>query len=239
MKNSKIYIKLTKRDGTGPSIKKNLSSLSGIGQNLFKKLRKNSRINLIKNKMCKKIFKSIKEELTFYNKGMFNPYQIKADKLNIYLKQKTFKKTQVCFIFPVMSKNFILRSKKETISLYVSKSQFFDLVNQERIGRGSYTLFILKYLCRTNAKGWYALSCKGMKRGMKDYPTKKLIENYVKMECEYKEAQIPLFATWKFKDSNNQSEYAFILVNDPNLARGLIQISGCISLKKIRYCTLL
>ena len=127
----------------------------------------------------------------------------------------------------------------ETISLYMSKSQFFDLVNQERIGRGSNTLFILKYLCRTNAKGWYALSCKGMKRGMKDYPTKKLIENYVKMECEYKEAQIPLFATWKFKDSNNQSEYTFMFVNDPNLARGLIQISGCISLKKIRYCTLL
>ena len=67
----------------------------------------------------------------------------------------------------------------------------------------------------------------------KDYPTKKLIKNYVKMECKYKEAQIPLFATWKFKDSNNQSEYTFILVNDPNLARGLIQISGCISLKKL------
>ena len=28
----------------------------------------------------------------------------------------------------------------ETISLYVSKSQFFDLVNRERIGRGSHTL---------------------------------------------------------------------------------------------------
>ena len=72
-----------------------------------------------------------------------------------------------------------------------------------------------------------------MKRGMKDYPTKKLIENYVKTEHGYKEAQISLFATWKFKDSNNQSEYFFILVNNPNLARGLIQISGCISLKKL------
>ena len=137
MKNNKIYIKLTKRDGTGPSIKKNLSSLSRIGQNLFKTLRKNSRINLIKNKMCKKIFKSIKEELTFYNKGMFNPYQIKADKLNIYLKQKTFKKTQVCFIFPVMSKNFTLRSKKEARNIkeehidIKSKRKYIYLLNEK------------------------------------------------------------------------------------------------------------
>ena len=35
------------------------------------------------------------------------------------------------------------------------------------------------------------------------------------------------------KDFNNQSEYAFIIVNDPNLASGLIQISGCISFKKL------
>ena len=65
------------------------------------------------NKICKKIFKSHKRELTFQNKGIVNSKQIKAVKFNIYLKQKTLKKTQVSFIAPVMSKNFTLQSKKD------------------------------------------------------------------------------------------------------------------------------
>ena len=56
--------------------------------------------------MCKKIFKSIKEELTLYNKGMFNSYQIKADKLNIYLKQKTSKKNTSVLYIPCYVKKF-------------------------------------------------------------------------------------------------------------------------------------
>ena len=68
---------------------------------------------------------------------------------------------------------------------------------------------------------------------MKDYATKKLIENYIRVEHGYKEAQIPFLASWRYKNSNNISGDAFILLNDPNLAAGLIQISGHISLKKL------
>jgi hypothetical protein len=124
MKNSKIYIKLTKRDGTGPSIKKNLSSLSRIGQNLFKTLRKNSRINLIKNKMCKKIFKSIKEELTFYNKGMFNSYQIKADKLNIYLNKKPLKKHKCALYSLLCQKISFFGVKKKQLAFMCPRASF-------------------------------------------------------------------------------------------------------------------
>ena len=44
------------------------------------------------------------------------------------------------------------------------------------------------------------------------------------------------YLSWQvgdYKDSNNILGDAFILLNDPNLAAGLIQISGHISLKKL------
>ena len=34
-------------------------------------------------------------------------------------------------------------------------------------------------------------------KGMKDYATKKLIENYIRVEHGYKEAQIPFLASWR------------------------------------------
>ena len=120
-----------------------------------------------------------------------------------------------------------------TISIYVSEEQFFKLIEKERIKGGPFTCFVLKHLCRTNAKGWYALNCKGIKPGMKDMATKKLIENFVKANYSYLEARIEVFASWRYKDSNNLSGNAFILVKDPKLASGLILISGNIKLAKL------
>ena len=68
---------------------------------------------------------------------------------------------------------------------------------------------------------------------LSDAATKMLIENYVKACHKYPEAKIEVFASRRYKDSNNLSGNAFILVKDPKLASGLILISGNIKLSKL------
>ena len=90
----------------------------------------------------------------------------------------------------------------------------------------------MRHLYRTNAREWFVINCKGIVKGMKDYATKKLIESHISVEHGYKEVQTPFLVSWRYKNWNNISGDAFILLSDLKLPAGLIQISRHTNLKK-------